>query len=132
MQGELASHRAARQWQLDCSGRNHGLRAAVLRPGNIVIVASLGTNKRCSPTARAAGYRSVYQEVFQNIFIVSRDEWPLANFAIDRQIDRFGSRIHSHDFVTCLALRTPKLLSPILGHSLTKSAFSKCGRVSSF
>src|SRR5262245_5296130 len=50
MQRELASHRTARQRQLDCSDWHHGLRAAVLRPGNIVIagVEQLGVAKASS------------------------------------------------------------------------------------
>lgn len=78
----------------------------------------MGINKRRLPSARAAGFRSVYQEIFQNIFPVSRDEWPPANFAMDHPIDCLGSRIHPHDFVTCLALRTPELLGLILDHSV--------------
>ena len=86
----------------------------------------VGTKNRCSANARAAGFRSVYQEVFQNISTVSRDEWPPANFAINRLIDRLGSRIDPHDFITCLALRTPELLGLLLGHRV--AAFSKFER----
>jgi hypothetical protein len=78
----------------------------------------LGANNRCSPNARAAGFRSVYQKVFQDIFPISRDEWPPANFAMDRPIDRLGFGIDLHDFVTRLAFRTPELLSLILGIGL--------------
>jgi len=86
----------------------------------------LGANKGLLTGRVGCQFRSVYQEIFQNVFIVSRGEWPPANFAIDRPIDRLGSRIDPHDFVTCPALRALELLGLILGHRLTISGFSKC------
>jgi len=63
---------------------------------------------------RAAGFRSIDQEVFQDIVAVLRNEWPRANLALDRPIDCLRSRFDAHDLVTCLALRTLEFFLP--GH----------------
>ena len=79
---------------------------------------------------RAAGFRSTYQEVFQDIFAVLRNEWLRANFALDRVIDCLRSCVDAHDLVTCLALRTLEffpiflpIFLPTLGH---RGAILRC------
>ena len=64
--------------------------------------------------SRAAGLRSIDQEVFQNVFAVLRNEWLSANLALDRPIDCLRSCLGAHDPVTCLALRTLEFFLP--GH----------------
>src|SRR5262245_60401751 len=93
-----------------------------------MIVAAIGRQQRLLTGRVGCQFRSVYQEIFQNVFTVSRGEWPPANFAIDRPIDRLGSRIDPHDFVMCPALTALELLGLISGHRLAISGFSNFGR----
>jgi len=69
---------------------------------------------------RAASFRSIDQEVFQDIVAVLGNEWPRANLALDWPIDCLRSCFDAHDLVTCLALRTLEFFFPIflsiLGH----------------
>jgi hypothetical protein len=85
------------------------------------ITAQAGDNRR-SPNARAAGFRSVYQKVYQDIFPISGNERLPANFAMERPIDRLGFGIDPHDLVTRFAFRTLEFLGLavrlVLGHRL--------------
>jgi hypothetical protein len=70
--------------------------------------------------SRAAGFRAIDQEVFQNVLAVLRNEWLSANLALDRPIDCLRSGLDAHDLVTCLALWALEfflpLFLPIFGH----------------